>query len=264
MILCVALIFASTLGVRASGIERGDKVTVSAAYFYDAEHGLLTLSVNCDGAPVSAIGVAVVYDAEVLTYTGYGRGRDLISFELAASLDNSGTVRVLAYSPREQDTGEIIRLYFKVEDESSLDGLRVELLPLTSKPAAVVSAGEVTEMQATFLPTSISLLGKLASMDFCGITPSGEVLLLTDGQIEDCLFDVTVVKLSGEIRRFDTIAFSRRVGEHNGKSALFSLDVGKIDEGYVAVIVDAYSRCGDGGIGTFHAVYLFCDGEFLE
>ena len=256
------LIYIYTVGAYAAPIETHVENTVSGTYFYDAETGIVSVSVIYSGEDVSAIGVLCEYDVSFMDYTGYERGRGFDGFNIAATLDNSGRVRILAYSPSDASSGEMIRLYFKIKDTSKSVGYKLKLAPLTNNTCAKIENGAIVPVSVSFSPVHIQTYGDFP-MEFCGINPSGELLLLTDKSVKACIYDITVVDLHGVVTSRRGLCFTKEVRTPHGDGAIIPIKLLTVLSPHTAIIIDAYAVY-KGKTCYQRSVLLFYDGELLE
>lgn len=247
--------------LRCSASEHCARGSAYLSYEYDAPRSLLVVSVRYCGDKISAIGLSVEYNTDDMDYTSFERGGDFTSFSVLATLDNRGSVRVLAYSPDRRDEGEIVRLCFKIKDGDRSDDIRIGLYPLTEKPCAIITNGRVEPVDISFLGARVSTAARLPRMESCGLAPNGRLLLCAD--LDGIyFFDITIVELSGRIRRAEAFTEGRALADSSEKRRLFALDIGDISHGYVSVIVDVYGK-NESNILAGREVYLFCDGKLM-
>ncbi len=260
--MAIVLAYIFSIGAGASASCAATENVVFPEYEYDADTNLLEVSLHYRGEEISAIGVSLEYDPEIMDYTSYSRGDGFLEFTLTASLDNSGRVRVLTYSPTDHGTGEIIRLCFKIKDISHADGFVIFPKPLTNNPCAKIENGKIQPVEVDFVSVKLQPLESLPNFNFCGITPSGELLLLTDKEIKDCIFDITVVDMSGKIYRTQSYERCKRIKFKGRDISLFAISTGEIFSPYTVVIIDAYAEYNN-KICYLRSVYLFRNGAFL-
>ncbi len=266
--LCLAIILVILapplkIAARADVTESAELGAAYLTYSFDAEHSLLNIFLTYSGEGVSAIGAVLEYDEQIMDYTSYERGGGFDGFNITATLDNSGEIKILAYSGELISSGEIIRLSFKIEDGVSADGCKIGLSPLSSSPAAVIRDGVILPIEVSFSGVEISAPERLPKMTFGGRTLAGRLLVLTDSSISGvCLFEVTVIELSGNIRKMQLACKSKTFFAPQGKISCFALNVGKLGAGYTSVIVDAYYKRGDDMLAG-REIYLFRDGKYM-
>lgn len=260
--LALALAFVFSVGVSAREIDAATENSVFPEYSYDTETSLLEVSLHYGGEGISAIGISLTYDTDIMEYTSYVRGDGFCGFTLRATLENSGAVNVLSYSPTEYGEGEIIRLCFKIKDISRADGFVISPKPLTDIPCAKIENGAVREIDLKFLSVRFSALGELPSLEFSGISRSGELLFMTDSYIDDCIVDVTVVELSGGVHRSESYEKCKKIKFEGREASYFSIWAESVDAPYAAVIIDVYAEY-NGVICYSRNIYLFREGKFL-
>ncbi len=260
--LAVILAFSFPFGVLADEDRNMVQNTAYLTYEYDASRSLIILSVNYCGEGISAIGAVVEYDSSIVDYTSYTRG-DFEGFNLSATLDNSGNIRILAYGSENLCRGEIVRLCFKIKDFEAKDYF-FSLSPLTDSPAAAICDGGVKSVRVSFTSVSCSTAELLPQMEFAGIAPSGKIILVCDIAAGQCFFDITVVELSGEIRKDFAFAKRMNIRVPGADVSCFSLDIGDMPEDYAAIIVNPYYIENNEKLCFGQGIYLFCDGEYID
>ena len=257
LFLAVCLIV-SCFVIFPSADEGTDENRAFLTYEYDASKGLLILTLNYSGEGVLAIGATLEYDSEILDYTSYAKVSDLEKFQVVATLENCGEINVLAYGNDNVTSGEIIRICFKAKGD--FDELVFSLLPLTSISAAGSSGGEIVPVDVNFVGAVFENIKTYPCMKFCQRTDDGMLVFAIDGKIERCYFDITVVELSGNIRRFEATALSAATED----ALCFSLDVGDLGVGYTAVIINPYYFENEQKIFVEQGIYLFCNGKYID
>lgn len=253
-ILVVALILCLSLDAFAVTVNAENIAYLS--YRHDTERQLLFVSLNYFGEAISAIGTIVEYDTSLLDYTGYTNGRDLSGFDISATLENSGRIKILAHSGERYGAGEVIVLCFKIKDTRSADECAIGLFPLSSKPVAVIESNTVRAVDTSFMGVSCEISDVRGGMSYGGRGESGEVVLSCEPDIpKECIFDITVVELSGKMRRKSLLAVSSGDG--------FALDVGELGRGYTSLIVEPYYYENGRKTVIERGIYLFYEGEYI-
>lgn len=249
-----ALIFSSPCIASASEVSYGNIAYLSCEY--DAPRELVTVSLNLCGEGISAIGVTVEYDAARLDYTSYSYGDDFEDLDVAATLDNGGEINVLAYGAEAFGFGEIIELCFKVKDAESADKLYFGLFPLSSKPAAIIDESGVRAVDVSFIGAECEICEPLSPMNYCGKSEMGHIILAPENYVSgECIFDITIVELSGKIRKTSIVASLDEMG--------FTIDLGDIGGGYTSVIAEPYYIKNNKKIPIERGIYLFFAGEYI-
>ena len=262
--LVLAIVLSLVFSVISSAKEIG-AVTENAVfpeYSYDADTSLLEISLNYRGEGISAIGITLCYDTDALDYTSYSRGDGFSGFTLRATLENCGRVNILSYSPTEHGEGELIRLCFKVKDISLADGMLISPEPLTDIPCAKIENGEVRPIALEFLCARFCSFDPLSDLELCGISRDGELLLVSDSGIEDCIIDMTVVDLSGKVSRSESYQKCKKIRFEGRDVSYLTVSVGDITSPYTAVIINAHAKY-NGEIRYARRVYLFREGNFI-
>ena len=259
--LCMGLILLCffTLGVGEREESSDACGNVCAEYTLDPDSGIIAVSLLYSGDEISALGVVCNYDLAFMDYTGYERGVDAYDVELSSTLENNGRVRVLAYSPDQAFSGEIVRLYFKMR-ENAINGSTINLAPLTSIPCAKIEGGEIIPVSVSFSSLRIHSYMNFP-LDFCGITPAGELLFLTD--VGEVLCRVSVVDLDGGVYGYDVLCRSRKIRFPDNEALFICLKLNGRLSPHTAVIIDAYAINNE-KLCYQRSVLLFYYGELLE
>lgn len=238
-------------------LANGDGELNNYAYVlprYDEESGIIVASVVFFGDAVSALGVTLEYNSDMLDYTGYARGDGFLALEVLATLENSGRVNILTYGADARGCGEVIKLFFKLKDRERSQEIKFNLLPLTAKPAGVIDGSAVREVPVCFLFGKINIYSEHEKIAFCDLTEYGELVLsvATDREYTICL---SVIELSGKIRQ-KTVTASACGGK-------FSLDICEIKDGYTSVIIEPYYFENDEKIYVEREILLFYRGKYI-
>lgn len=253
-ILVIALMLGSPF--LASASEESEKNIAYLSYDYDAQRGLLTVCLNYCGEGISALGAVLQYDSELLDYTSYTYTENFKNFDVCATLDNCGEIRILAYSGERVGVGEIIRLYFKIKENISAHEVYFSLSCLSKISAATLKDGEVNPLEIGFAGVLCKIEEIVPPMLYGGKDPSGGILLVPATEIlEECIFDITVVELSGKIRRKALSVMPNESG--------FSLDVRELGKAYTAVIVEPFYIENEKRVSVERGIYLFYGGEYI-
>lgn len=253
LILIFTIVFCTPIGAFASGSEQNTAYLVCE---YDAQRELVICSVVYFGEEVSAIGFTVEYDADLLWFTGYSRGSGFLGFTTLATLEDNGRINALSHSGEGLGSGEVIKLCFKVKDTERAEKIHFALLPLTEKPAAVIENGVVRAVDVCFVGAKCDIFSPMPRLECFGADASGGIILSADHEIfGGCHFDITVVELSGNIRRTCVDADLL-----DGK---FFIETGGMSGGYTSVIVEPHYFENGKKIFIERGIYLFYNGEYI-
>ncbi len=259
---CLAAAFAFSMCTLVSADEPVYECQGGAylLYEYDSARSLLVVSVRYEGEKISAIGLRVAYDTDKMQYTSFDIGSGFSGFDVSATLENDGCVRLLAFSPSLCDTGEIIRLCFKVDASEGVEGLSVKLLPLTEKPCAVIENGSVKPINISLLGTRRIPIENTLRLEACNVD-CGNLLVISSAK-QPCFFDITIVGLCGEIRRVEAFCRKNPLVNASCGQSLYSLALGEIPDGYAAIIIDVYGK-DNGNMLAGRGIFLLRDGKLI-
>ena len=257
LFLAICLIVYGSL-IHTFAAESTEENVAFLTYEYDASKCLVILTLSYSGEGILAIGATVEYDSEILDYTSYEVARDLGKFQVIATLENCGKINILACGSENFNSGDIIRICFKVKGD--FDRLEFALVPLTSISAAGLSGERIVPINVNFVGLNFENIKIKRSMKFCERTDDGGLAFGVDGVLESCYFDVTVVELSGNIRRFESMLLSDAAEEFSR----FFLDVGDLGSGYAAVIINPYYFENEQKIFIEQGIFLFFNGKYID
>ena len=221
-------------------------------YEYDAESNVLLVSIVYLGRGLLALGLSVAYRTEEMEYTGYSRGDGFKGHGTVATLEDLGRINVLTHSGEKLASGEVIRLSFAPRVDAPCL-VHLEILPLTSAFAVTEVNGEALPCEVEIINIDYGIYGDSTLLESVCVTENRRADFILNADAAPMPIEITRVDLSGSIERWEVFCDKD-----------FSVDIGGLRGGYVAIIIRPYFVMEEKKIYTSESVYLFSYGEYIE